>query len=815
MLDFFRRHQRYFFSIITVVIIISFSFFGTYSTLSDGSFREQIAFRSINGKDITRHQLDEMAAFIGTDAQDKFLFGGIWGPNFLNDGVVSKDFLETGLGAMLASSYQSDIMPDLAARLEKERRYELYAHPQAGFITTEAAWNYLSPSMSTYYNALRASQDPTTPQALQARAALFLMEKQFPQQLLKQVLRYQEKQYAWVVPDRELDRADLSLFGYHTLEDWFGPRFVRLVSEFIINSAAIAESKGYEVTKADALSDLIKNSEMSYQQNARSQHLGVASSKEYFNEQLRRLGMDQNGAANVWRQVMLFRRLFQDMGSSVFIDPLTYHTIDAYALETVEGELYRLPKELHLNNFAALQKFETYLDAVAKRTDEDKAKLTLPTTYLTAEQVAKTTPELVQKDYVLEIAQVSKKTLEGDVTVKDTWNWEVDDKGWEQLKKQFPELGVKKGATRDERFAALDSLDNKTRGRVDAFARNAIVNAHPEWLDNALKSSEVMRVPVGIREKGGNTLISGLDDGKSLMKLLDAAPIEGKETTPAAKDAGAKLSKYSADDAVYYKIAVIERNGTPRVLTFVEADQQGILTQLLDKQLEAYYVKTRDSNTKDYQNESGAWKPLADVKDSVAARYFDKTLSAIKASYAKLIAPEKAPDQMIPDYAATLRFFPYANELKAKLQKDPQQAAQYIVEAPAIENGRTRPVRTLADQWKFEHGVYQTTRSSATSAIDAAQALKMSKGEWSKVNAPANGDITFFRLSDKKDGALEQLVSGSVAKAKYLLSNDAQQKLMRHVLITLREKNAISLDYLNQIAEADPIAVTPDDEANL
>src|ERR1700733_10225613 len=91
MLDFFRRYQRYFFLVITVVIIISFSFFGTYSTLGSNTWREQIAFKAINGCEVTRSDVDEMALFLATDNEDKLLYGGAWGPNFLNDGVIRKD----------------------------------------------------------------------------------------------------------------------------------------------------------------------------------------------------------------------------------------------------------------------------------------------------------------------------------------------------------------------------------------------------------------------------------------------------------------------------------------------------------------------------------------------------------------------------------------------------------------------------------------------------------------------------------------------------------------------------------------------------
>lgn len=797
MLDFFRRHQRYFFIVITIVIVISFSFFGTYNSLSDSSFREQIAFRAVDGTVVTRHELDEMALFIGTDASDKLSFGGIWGPNFLNDGVVSKNFLETGLGALLASSYPNEIRPDLLARLDKEKRYSLYTHPQAAFIGTEAAWNYFAPDMISYFNGLRTTQDPVSKQAMEARIALFLMEKQFPPSILRQVLRYQEKQYQWINPDKNLDRTDLALFGYHTLHDWFGPLFVHLTAEFIINAAKIAEQKGYQVTKADALADLIRNAEGSFQQNSASPNLGVATSHEYFNEQLRRLGMDQNGAASIWRQIMLFRLLFQDMGSSVFVDPYTFQKIDAYALEGVEGELYRLPKELQFKDFKSLQKFETYLDAVSERSEQDKTKLILPMTFLTLAQVAKKAPELVQNNYVLEVSQVNKKNLEGTVVVKDSWNWEVSDTGWEQLKKQFPELGLKKGNTREERFASIDTLDDKTRGKVDAFARMQVLNEHPEWLSQALNDAKATRVTVGLHEKGGNPLFVGLQDGKALMQLLDIAPLVGEkdaEMTPAAKEAKDKLASFTANQINYYQIKVIERSAQPEILTFAQADQEGGINDLLDKKLEAAYSKIREADPKSFQKEDKSWKAFADVKEMVAERYFANLLEAIRTSYSAAIAPQAAPEKMIPDYAATLRFYPYVNEMKREMQKDPEQIAK-LTRKPIEEKTEAITVQpSLADQWKLEKSSYEISRSGLNAVLDRQNAFDLSPGEWTDVTIHGNGDLNFFHVLKKNNSLAEKAVTKSVFAARRLLSDDAQQKLMNHLLEMIQEKGAISLE---------------------
>jgi len=802
MLDFFRRYQRYLYVLITIVIVISFSFFGTFSAMSDGSYREQIAFKKVDGTDVTRRELDEMVVFIGTDTDDKQLYGGVWGPNFLNDGVVKNNILSNGLGTILISSYANEMRQDYIARLDKEQRYNLYSHPKAKFVGVESAWSYFSPEMLNNFNVMRRASDPLTQDAVHARIALFLMERQFPPSLLRRVLQSQQNQYSWLAPDRNLDYIDLSLFGYHTMEDWFGPRFSRLVAQFIMNAAVIAEQRGYYVSKADAMGELMANAESSYRLNVRNPKLGVTSSQEYFDEQLRRLGMDRTMAARVWQQVMLFRRLFQDMGDSVFVDPQTFEQFDSYALASVEGQLYQLPVALRLNSYQALQQFETYLNAVSKRTDDEKNKLMLPQTFLTAAEVSKSAPGLVQKRYLLEVAHVDKKAIETNVGVKESWTWETSDAGWEKLKKQFPELGLKSGVSSNERNDALDALDDKTRGRVDAFARSSIVDAHPEWIDNALLAAEPVRQTVGLHEKGGNTSFAGLEDGKALMTLLDAAPLASQSMDlhkGVAKDAAQKLSHFTADQNVYYRITVIDRAKDPEVLTFAEAEKQGVLSKLLDANLEAYYIKIRESSPKEFQSNDKSWKPLVEVRDAVADRYFEKVLKSIGSSYAAAIAPEVAPQQMIGDYAATLRLFPYMRDVKAKLQKDPKTALTLVRSEDTSEKivDSLPPVRKLSDQWKLEMLVHRETRSTGNGLLNKKEVFALNDGDWTKVNTPANGDLSFFHLDKKGTNMGADTVAMSMNQVKRVLSNSAQQQLMRQIMEQIDKDKAMSLEYLN------------------
>lgn len=805
MLEFFRRYQRYFFLVITVVIIISFSFFGTYSTLGSNPIHEQIAFTAVDGTEVSRAELEEMVIFLGTDKQDKMLFGGLWGPNFFNNGVIKNDILMTGLGAILAEQYANDIKSDLFTRLEKERRYALYVHPQAKFLNVETAWGYFAPDLKDNFDDLRQSDNPINPEALKARIALYLSEKKFPAPLLRQVLRYQEKQYSWLTPDINLDRIDLSLFGYHTVEDWFGPKFIRIVAEFVINSSKIAEQKGYEVSKAETIADLRRNAEISFQENANNPNLGVANSNEYYNEQLRRLGMDQTKAVKVWRQVLLFRRLFHDEGNSVFVDPFTYQMFNAYAKETVEGDVYRLPKEIQMGDYRTLQKFETYLNAVSKRGDDEKSLLTLPTNFLTVDEVAKKYPELVEKRYLLEVAKVDKKNLEPKVGVKETWNWEVEDKNWDVLKKQFPELGIKKGNTRDERFAALDSLDDKTRNRVDTFARATIVDTHPEWIDKALDDAEPQKMAAGLSVKGGKTQFSGLENREELIKLLDQAPIGGEsaETSNTAKESAEKLRKFTGDNHIYYRIRVLDKAPEPDVLTFSEANKDGVLDQLLDRQMEAYYAKIRDTDPKEFQNADQTWKPYADVKDKVADRYFAKVQKAIRSNSDKMQA--KTPDAMTGDMSASVRLYPYVKGIEDQIQKDPQVAGKFASELkPQEANDKLMPRVPLADQWMLEKVPFRIDRTSEEGSIDKNEAFAMNDGDWSAVHTQPNGDLYFFQLKRKVNGSSLEASIKQINEARSLLSDNAQSMLMRHIIADIKAKHAISLDYLNKAPEMSP-----------
>ena len=132
------------------------------------------------------------------------------------------------------------------------------------------------------------------------------------------------------------------------MSDWFGQNFVDLISFFIINTATIAEQKGYKVSYQEARFDLIKNAKEGLSKKLKTP---LKSDNDYYRYALALLGMKEKTAVNVWKKILLFRKYMQEVGGSVFLDTLCLDEITSYAHEKVKIELFELPSYLRLKNF--------------------------------------------------------------------------------------------------------------------------------------------------------------------------------------------------------------------------------------------------------------------------------------------------------------------------------------------------------------------------------------------------------------------------------------------------------------------------------
>lgn len=776
MLSFMRKHQKYFYAVITVVIIMSFSFFGTYGTLDGNSFHEQLAFTTVEGEEISRGELEEMAAFIATDSHDKLLFGGAWGPNFLNDGVIRMDLLNSGLASVLVANFPDAVAADLNSRFPKEVRYKPYTHPQAPYLSSMMTWSYFVPEIPQQLAVLQNAANPLAPEAFEARTQLFMNERRFPSFYLAQVLKQQEKQNRTIAHDPALDREDLSLFGYHTIEDWFGPRFVRLMAEFIFNAASIAEAQGYHVSRDEALADLYKNAEVSFKENANSPARTSLTSSDYLDQQLLRMRLDKTKASKLWQKVLLFRRLFNDVSSSVFVDLFAYKGFNSFSNEAVSVNLYRLPQPLQINDFPQLVRLEAYLNAIAKRSKEERNALALPTQFLTTSEVAKKYPELVRKRYTLELSSVNKKDLQAKVGVKEALAWSIAEEHWAALKTAFPELGVKKSATKEERLAALDALDTTTRFRLEQFARAAIVDAHPEWIEEALTKAVPKTEQVSLSLKGDATTFKGLAKGETLIQKLDAQD---------------SIPSISFNNETFYRIKVLSKSADQEILSFGEALQNGILDPIADQALELHYVEIRGQNPADFQKADKSWKPLSEVRGQVALSYHSKLLASIKDALSKRADSERYKS-LDGDRLAPYRFTALMEEVNAQLQKNPAQKAQWVINAEQLKE-----VPSNADQFKLIEEDVTLSRANSEALADGAQLFNLPAKSFSKVTTSPNGDVYFAFVQEKTEAPIPQESKNEqIARARFLLGSSAERAYLEALIPSLKAGDAISFDYL-------------------
>ena len=783
MLEFFRRYQKIVFIGITIVIVISFTFFGPYSNVMTREEKDTVAFTAVDGSRVYRSELNDLVNFISVGHQAHLQWNVSWGGNPFNDDVIPDYFLETGIAEVIVAPYLKTISYQLNNCLEKEKRYVPYANEKAPFVGAENVWNYFAPDIKKNLDTLKDVPNAATQEAFSTRVKLFLAERKFPASYLKRILKYQESEHSWLAPDPELPYRDLALFGYHSIQDWFGRDFLELIAEYIINSAKIAEGKGYTVNKDQALQSLMANLQSSFKESRNNPYLATQNINDYYNESLRKLGMDQVRLVNVWTQVLLFRELFAENTDSMLVSSLPYKDFYQHLDEYVAADVYKLPQELCFQNLDDVERYEIYVNAV-RDSKESKAKgsaaLLPPNKFLTIAEVKKLYPELIQKIYRVRYASVNKEALQTKIGVKKTWEWEVQDKNWKKLQEKFPELAMQKAKTEDERFAALDQIEPKTRNLIDAYSRSFIIDEHPEWIKEALDANPMREDAIDVRQQGGKLPFIGVSDRIALGSLLDQARLN--EANPA-------LDAYTQDNIHYHRIDVLEKPTGEVLLTFKEALNDGTLDQLLNKILESAYLRVRTQKPTQFMKDNGEWKPLQDVKEQIASSHFEEL-------FQKLDAEREREEKAMPYFCnwkdkdkarVAVCMLPYMKEVLKKIKLKPEQ------EALLVQDPKNTQENPLIAQWKLVRGKEKVARKGDSYSVDQLEAFSLQSDAFSKLRYMGKAGITFFKVFEKGVLPYEEQVRAKVLEARELLGKAIEQDLAKVLLTTMQQKNAIQL----------------------
>jgi GcvH upstream region-like protein len=780
MLNFLRKHQRIFFIVITTAIVVSFCFFGTYGTMGN---REEIpdkeVVRGVSGTTIMQQELSVLCRLIENSPYDHANWEKRGMPNFLNDGVIEKDFLATGLGVMLVKNYIDELKSDLDLRVKKVHQFRPYVHPRAMQISAEGAWARFYPSLLEHLRALKTKSDASTLETLALMSQLYLDQAQMPPHILKQILSMQQNQLS-VPADPVLTNSDLGLFGFKSMEDWFGPKFISLIAQFILNAAQIAEENGYDVKVDEIRSDLYQNIYQGYRETSRNAHMSAEEAHQYYQMKMRSLGLDETTLIKAWRKVMLFRRLFEDGSGSILIDPLAYQQFYQFAKENVRVCLYQLPPALRFPDFRSMLKFQFYLESIAAESFRLRTDLRLPTEFASLEQIEKRTPELVERHIEIEWSEISKEELSRSISVKETWDWEVADTHWDLLKKTYSEIATSDAGSAQERLAVLEKLEKKLRVKMDRFARAKMIDEQSDKIKLALEIAPVTTSTLGLKVRGTVFPFADAKENPELTGLLASASLKNEEINPASE----KLSYYTPDGEHYYRVQVIRREDVKKVLTFDAADKDGTLDKLLDKRLEEKYPEVRKRNAHPFQQSDGQWKPFKEVKDLISKYVFADLLRAIEDQYRAHcgILPGKEGDLPLAFYS-NARLLPFMRDVQSRLQSNPEDSTWIMTDG-------AKATGSLSSQWLIEK-TEKVMERCTEAPFSKEEMFTLSPQQWSPVKIGERGALAFYFVKEK--GISLTPIVDTIEKGHQILSFDTKRDMMLQILQKIQQKKAIDL----------------------
>ena len=306
MLQFLRKHQKFFFIIVTFAVVMSFVFFGTYQAFAP-------SFRAKSDEEVS--YATQMVRFL--DTEQWMISQRIFTENFLNDGVISKEFLETGMAEMVALAYPERFQKDFTERREREKNYIPYKHPYIPSLSAMSLWAIFSPDIPKKLKYVQEGKG-----GFKERTELLLAQKQCPPTFLSQIIRYQEQKNSNFPSDPRLVRDDITVFSYQSLSDWYGEAFMEALANIIIHTADIARKRGFKVSKEELLADLVGRSQELYNGLKQKMELPVEDGYGLFQLYLRQTGLREQTALKIWEDVTLFRRLMHAVGDGALVDSL-------------------------------------------------------------------------------------------------------------------------------------------------------------------------------------------------------------------------------------------------------------------------------------------------------------------------------------------------------------------------------------------------------------------------------------------------------------------------------------------------------------
>jgi hypothetical protein len=532
LFGFFRKYQKLIFGLVGGVVVLSFSFFGTYSALmSPGQAPELVARTMPDGTRVSAREWEQLVAFLRSSRVSAHLMRDPLQANLINDGVIEADLLATGVAPLLGAALGEAGAKELAEREARERMMPLYVHPGAPSITAQSAWEQFAPGLAKQWNLWMAAQGSPSDERWQRRAELYLAQRQLPPEWLRALLYQQEKLNKSLAADGRLKQIDLALFGYHSLEDWFGKPFVEQAASWILHGAMYAEQQGHHVSLEAARADLLRQGAEAFALVREDPRLEGVDFNLFFHHQLAQWGGDEELAVRLWQRVLLLRKLLSSQADVALGALLPYEQFGRYATCGWQVKRYELAPELR------------------SLSPEEKGKLAAYVELLGPErQVPPIAEGIATAPHLVELASSTRAQLQAQIPLQLVRRWQREH--WGQLVRQFDFLAGQ---------SSVEALPASERRQVDLATRQQLLTDHPEWIQE-----QMAKIPSQPRE-----LLVSYGDGPS--------PLAGLQSAALRSHLDKRSTELLEGDGHLYRIHVLSIS-EPQWLTFAEAKQLDLLT---------------------------------------------------------------------------------------------------------------------------------------------------------------------------------------------------------------------------------------------
>lgn len=614
MMSFLRRQQRVITIAITVCCISTFVFFGSSKAFAPSRAALEVTVWQSKNLSLSAHELQARAHFLASEMVGSPQSAHTWCA-WMNPGFVSEWILSSGLGAeMMASS--PVMLKELEEAKAKESRWKGYKHPYLGHLNYDAVLAQFNPPLAASLKKWK-SETQLKPEV---KIELYKQAKRMPSEFFTTIIRYHESAASAQQKDPTLAERSMAVFGYETMDSWFGKEFMNSCVKLIALGAQEAQTLGYDISE-----DEIKRSIQSRMEEiwAKVSEKGLDISLPNFKSQMfRSFGMSEEQFTRFWKELVLFENFYHHEGSKTLADPLAAKEMTAFISETREVDLYEVPAAFRILTLDSLAKLQLYWHYTTGLALTDPA---VPLHKRSVAEIANACPELIAKRVDLEWKQLKLDDFRLRMGPKKMIVRQTQDDIWAVISSQVTSKQV---TDSKERMTLLSNLEKNSREKVDRETLKWLLKHKPEELVSGFEEVQSQKQSLVFALASAQQPMEGISNIQLLLKEMEK---------------GATKAPYTQDENNYYLFSSLDV-GKDELLDFTKAGELSILEALLSKKLKAHY-ETMKSRQAPALYKEGKLLEMSKVRSQVLMDLFQPLLVELQHQMASLTA--QAPKSQI------------------------------------------------------------------------------------------------------------------------------------------------------------------------